>query len=144
MWRSKKFIVLALLAIVVLAGSIGGVALANTENGDDSQPESQYEALLDRVCEIYEENTGVAINPQELKDAFAQARSEMRDGALDRHFQNLIDQGSISQDEADQYQEWLQARPDVPLQRPFSHGFGSRGFHGGPSGWGGICAPQNN
>jgi len=136
MWRSKKFIVGVVLAAVLLFGSIGGVALANTENGDDSQPEARYEALLDRVCEIYEENTGVAINPPELEDAFAQARREIRDEGADRYLQNLIDQGKISQDEADQHQEWFQARPDVPLQRPFDHGFGPRGFRGGPCDWG--------
>jgi len=77
MWRSKKFILAGLLATVVLFGSIGGVVLA-ADNGEDSQPEARYETLLDRVCEIYEENTGVAINSEALKDAFAQARGEMQ------------------------------------------------------------------
>ena len=37
MRRSRKIILIALLGIVVLAGSIGGVALAQTE-GEESQP----------------------------------------------------------------------------------------------------------
>ena len=32
MWRSKKFIIVALLAVVVLVGSIGGVVLAQTKS----------------------------------------------------------------------------------------------------------------
>ena len=77
MWRGKKFLVVTVLAAVLLAGGIGGVALAQ-EEGDDAQPESQCGNLLERVCEIYEENTGAAIDAEALKDAFAQARSEIQ------------------------------------------------------------------
>ncbi|MFC1986230.1 hypothetical protein ACFLWC_04480 [Chloroflexota bacterium] len=108
MWRRKKFIVIALLATVVLAGSIGGVALAQTENEDDSQPKT----LLARVAEILD------IDQQKLEDAFAQAQSEMRDEALDSYLQNLVKEGNITQEEADQYKAWCQARPDMePFQQ---------------------------
>jgi len=134
MWRSKKFIIVLLLAAVVLVGSIGGVVFANTGNGDDSQPEARYGALLDRVCGIYEDNTGVAIDPQELKDAFAQARNEMRAEALDSRLQKLVDEGKITSDQAVQYKGWWQSRPDVPVR------FGFHG-RGGLRGWGGRCVP---
>jgi len=138
MWRSKKFIAIAVVVAVVLVGSIGGIVSAQSDNGDDSPLGAQRGALLDRVCEIYEENTGVAINQQELKDAFAQTQSEMRDEALDRHLQKLVEQGKMSQDEANQYQEWRQAKPDIPLPRPFNCGSGFQGFPGGHRlpGWG--------
>jgi len=161
MWRSKKFIVTALLAVVVLVGSIGGVVFAQTENGDDSQPKT----LLARVAEK------LGINQQELEDAFAEAQSEMRDEALDSRLQKLVDEGKIDPDQAVQYKAWLQAKPDmeqfrqqlqewqqarpdippelkewqqagpdIPLLKPFSRGFGFRGFRGGPCGWGGLRA----
>jgi len=137
MRRSKKFIILAVLGTVVLVGSITGVVLA--QNGDDSQPEARHEALLERVCEIYKENTGVAIDPQELEDAFAQAQSEMRTEALKSCLQKLVDEGKITQEQADQYLEWWQSRPDVPA----GFGFGGPGFpgRGGPRGWGRLCPP---
>jgi len=126
MWRSKKFIIITVTVAAVVAGCLAGVVFANPENGDDSQPE----ALLDRVCEIYEENTGVTIEPQQLRDAFAQAQSEMRDEALESRLQYLVDQGKITQDEADQYLEWWQSRPDVPFRLgsciPGRHFFGGR------------------
>lgn len=156
MWRRKKFIIIGLLATVLLAGSIGGVALAQTENGDDSQPKT----LLARVAEK------LGINQQELEDAFAEAQSEMRDEALDSRLQKLVDEGKITSDQAEQYKAWLQAEPDMepyrqqlrdwqqampgmplelkewreaspdmPLLGPFGR-FGSRGFHGGMK-WGG-------
>ena len=65
---------------MVLVGSITGVVLAQTGNGDDSQAKAGPEALLGRVCEVYEENTGVAIDSQELEKAFARpkARCELK------------------------------------------------------------------
>ena len=129
MWRSKKFIIITVTVAAVVAGCLVGVVFADPENGDASQPE----ALLDRVCEIYEENTGVTIDPQQLKDAFADARSEMRDEALASRLQHLVDQGQITQEEADQYLEWWESRPDALFN------FGFRGFRSGPRlrGWGG-------
>ena len=140
MWRSKKFIVIALAAVLVVGSSVGVVLAADNGDEDGSPPEAQHWALLGRVCEIYEENTGTTIDPQALQDAFAQARSEMRDEVLQNRLQNLVEQGKITQDEADQYKEWWQARPDVAA------GFGFRAHRrfcgmGGPLGWGGLSAP---
>lgn len=128
MWRRKKFLLVGLVAAVLLVGSIGGVALAQTENGDDSQSKT----LLARVAEI------LGIDQQKVEDAFTQAQSDMRTEVLQNRLQNLVDQGEITQGEVDQYEEWLESRPDVPT------GFGSRGhgrFRGmvGPYGWGGPC-----
>lgn len=126
MWRSKKFIIVTVLAAVILTGSITGVALAQTGD-EENDPQAQQEALLDKVCRIYEENTGTAIDAQALKDAFAQAQSEIRDEALDSYLQKLVEEGEITQEEADEYLEWWQSRPDSAI------GFGFMG-HGGPMG----------
>jgi len=137
MRRTKKLIIIAVLAAVVLVGSIGGVALAQTGDEDNSS-QTQQEALLVKVCEIYEENTGTAIDAQALKEAFVQAQDEVRTEALDSHLQKLVEEGKITQEQADQYKEWLESRPDVPvalempsagMHRSFD---GSRGF-GPPS-----------
>ncbi len=103
MWRRKKIIIIGLLATVLLVGSVGGVAFAQTENGDDSQPKT----LLARVAEK------LGIGQQELEDAFAEAKSEMQDEALDIYLQKLIDEGKITEEEAVQYKAWLQAKPDM-------------------------------
>ena len=139
MWRSKKFILITLLAVVVLGVTMGGVALAQTGNEDGSQPGDRYGALLDRVCEIYEENTGAAIDSQQLKDSFTQAQSEMRDEALDNRLQRRVEQGDITQGEADQYKGWWQSRPEDPSGFGFKGHGGFRGM-GGMRGFGGPCA----
>jgi hypothetical protein len=142
MWRSKKFIVIALLASAILVGGIGGMVLA-ADNGEEanSQSESKYGALLDRVCEIYQEKTGSSIDQEVLKDAFSQAQGDMQIEALQNRLQKLVDQGKITQEEADQYQAWQQSKPDAPV------GFGPHRlgrFHGmgGPRSWFGRCAPN--
>ena len=139
MWRRKKFIMVAVLAAVVLVGSIGGVVLA-ADNGEDSQPEAKCGAWLDRVREIYEQNTGVVIDQEALEDAIAQARSEMHTEALQIRLQSLVDQGKITQEQADEYLKWQEARPDVPAGFGFKGHGGFRGM-GGMRGFGGPCAP---
>ena len=134
MWRSKKFIVIALAAVLLVGSAVGVVLAADNGDEDGSPPEARHEALLDRVSEIYQENTGIAIDPQQLKDAFAQAQSEMLEEALGSRLQYLVEQGKITQGEADQYLEWWQSKPDVPPR------FGFRG-HGGHRFGGRPCPP---
>jgi hypothetical protein len=134
MWRSKKFIIIAVLVAVVLIGTVGGVALAQTGD-EDNNSQTQQEALLDKVCAIYEQNTGTTIDAQALKDAFAQAQSEMQNESLDRFLQSLVDEGKITQEEADQYKAWLESKPDIGI--PIAAGLPGYGMHrgfGGPGG----------
>lgn len=79
MGRRKKFILVALLAAVVLVGSIGGVVLAQTENGDEGGPRAGFKAMLDKVCELYNANPERPgdIDRDILEAAFNDARSAM-------------------------------------------------------------------
>ena len=88
-----------------------------------NQPSDRYQALLDRACAVYQENTGVAIDSEQLKDALQQAREQMRGEALESRLQNLVNNGKMTQEEADNYLEWWQSRPDIelPLPEPGGH-----------------------
>ena len=137
MLKNKKVILVALLVGVVLLGSTVGVVLAQNGNGDTGQNQTgnTRDTLLERVAQIYQEKTGVAIDPQQLKDAFAQAQKEMQDKALEEWLQKLVDEGKISQEQADEYLTWWESRPDTPLPGLFGRGFGFHGFRGGMK-WG--------
>jgi hypothetical protein len=130
---NKKSIIIAISVAVLLVGSIAGMVLAqgNNENGQ-SQP--QGEDLLAKVCTIYQQNTGVAIDETALKTAFTQAQNELQLAHEKAQLQNMVEQGKITQDQADKYLNWWQSRPNMPF------GFGG-GFHAGFPGRGGPCVP---
>ena len=145
--RKRKWFVPVVVVSVLLIGSIvgGAIVAAQDSSGsieDQSQATDRHQVLLERVCAIYEEKTGVAIYSEQLKDALKQAREEMRDEALENRLENLVDEGKITDEEASQLLEWWQSRPDVELPLP---GFGGpapgggimqgRGFQH----WGGPC-----
>jgi len=120
MWRSRKMIIIAVLTAIILAGSISGAVLA-ADNGEEGPAEAKLESLMTRVGEIYQQKTGTALDLEALQESFAEAQQEMRTGALQDYLDKLVAEGKITQEEADQYFQWRQAKPDVPI------GFGDRG-----------------
>ena len=102
MWRKRKFIMILLGAILVIAASISGVAMAQ-----DSEENSQPDSLIGRVAKI------LGIDQQTVEDAFEQARDEMQEEPMDRYLQNLVDEGIISEEKAAEYKAWLESRPDT-------------------------------
>jgi hypothetical protein len=141
MWKRKWFIPVVTVAVLLIGGIVGGVVIAGSDNSsnteDQSQPTNRYQALLDRACAIYEENMGVVIDSEQLKDALDQARNEIQNEALESRLQDLVDEGKMTQEEADQYLEWWQSRPDVEL--PLL-GLGGYGHGGGVIGGRGLQA----
>jgi hypothetical protein len=122
MWKSRKFIIItSLLAAVLLFGITGGLALAQDENDGPGQGKD----IMARVAQI------LGIDQQKLTDAFKQAQTEFKAQRLD----NLVKDGKITQEQADQlkaweaarpdpkadpqkFDEWLKSRPDVPFMGP--------------------------
>jgi hypothetical protein len=136
MWRGKKWVIVVVLAVVVVAGSVGGVALAAD---DESERGAPFGALWEKVCAIYEDDTGDDIDPEALQAAVAQAQRELLEEAMQNRLENLVEQGEITQAQADEYLEWWQARPDVGVGFGFPGHGRSRGM-GGPLGRGGLTA----
>jgi len=112
MWRSKKFILAMVLVAVIAAVSIGGAVMA-ADDGNGNQAEEQCETFIDRVLEIYEEQTGVAIDEEVLRDAFGQARGEFRDERIQERLAELVEEGVITQEEADELWQWWLSRPET-------------------------------
>jgi hypothetical protein len=86
MWRNKKWLIIGLLVLIVLGGTLGGIAIAqaNTTNSGTANT-TALNTLMEKIATIYQQNTGVAIDPQQLAKAFSQAQQEMRDTALDNY-----------------------------------------------------------
>lgn len=117
---TKKLLLIGTLCVVVLAGTLGGFAIASADDEDTTNATQVTQTdLMEKVAEIYEQNTGTAIDPTELQNAFAEAGAVIRDERQDQFFQNLVDEGIINQEQADEWKAWLDARPDNALTDEF-------------------------
>jgi hypothetical protein len=125
MGKSRR-VAIAVLLSVLLVSTVVGVALAQTTTGDQSPVNS----LMSRVAQI------LGIDQQKLQDAFTQAQKEMRDEALDNYLKDLVTQGTITQQQSDQYKTWWESQPDISVPGlDTGHAFGAPpGGTGGPGG----------
>lgn len=146
MRKRRWFIPVVAVSVLLVAGIVGGALVAGSDSSsttdDQNQIADRYQALLDRVCAIYQDNTGVAIDSEQLKDAFEQAQGELQEEALESRLQHLVDDDKMTQEEADSYLEWWQSRPDIGLPLPGLGGPGSGGGIMAGKGFGprgGLC-----
>ena len=100
-----------LIGILVAVMALTGV-LIGTVSADDA-PVSQRDSLMARVAEI------LGLDQGEVEDAFRQALSEQREErrqqmqeARETRMQDLIEHGVITQEQADEWEAWLESRPD--------------------------------
>jgi uncharacterized membrane protein len=128
MHRKKAVVIGAILVAVLLAGTISGITLIQTSDTASNSGTS----LLARVASI------LGIDQQKVEDAFAQAQKEIESEALDARLKTLLEEGTITQNQADQYKSW-QAMLDMPAGIELNGGRG--GFGGGGYGMGEMIAP---
>jgi hypothetical protein len=142
MRRSRKILLIVVLAVLVIGGTLGGVAIANADEQNttttttiatSNQTDSRLSALFDKVAEIYQNNTGVAIDSQELAKAFKQAGEATLSDRLSSYLDKLVQQGKITQEQADQFKQWWNSKPDIGLNPDINGGmhFGRMGRIGG-------------
>jgi len=118
MWSTKKFIIAMAIAAVLAIVSIGGVVLAQ-ENEEDS-PAAKCGELLEKVCAIYEDNTGTAINAEELQKAFVQTQREVQAAAMEARLAKMVENGVLDETQAQDLQDWWESRPeDLPFGPSF-------------------------
>jgi hypothetical protein len=89
-------------------GTAGLVALTGATFADTgSQAASRGGGIKDRVAEI------LGIAPETLQSAFQQAREEHQDEVIADRLANAVEEGKITQEEADAILSWLDAKPEV-------------------------------
>ncbi len=134
MTKKKWLVIPVVMGVMVLAMTVlGGVALAQT---DDSDSSSTWSSFTSRVASI------LGLDETTVKDAMDQAAKEMQDESLKTKLDSMVAEGRITQEQADEYYEWYQSRPESlspasPLNRLEGSGIfgeggkGGRGHHGG-------------
>jgi hypothetical protein len=108
---------------------------------------------MQKVAEIYQANTGVALDAQQLQKAFDAAKTIVQKDTRDAVIQKLVDEGKITQTQADAlkawldarpqmmsdaFKQWLQSRPDIPGLFGSNNSTKLMPFGGMPRGFGGM------
>ena len=108
----KRWLILPAVAGLAAVAALGGIAAAGS--GDRGETGS-------RVAEILE------LDEETVTDAFKQAMQQQFDEALQAKLDKLVEAGRITQEQADEFEAWIDERPEgVPLL-----GFGKQGFRNG-------------
>ena len=108
MKNRRKLLIGVLVATMALTGVLVGTVSADTEGNGNAR-----DNLMARVAEI------LGIDQEDVEGAFTQANEEMRaerqeqmEAARADRIQGLIDEGVLTQEQVDDMEEWLEARPD--------------------------------
>ena len=130
--RKMRIIIPIAIAVVAIATiSISVVLAQENEKGD-----SNASRLAAKVAVILGLDTAV------VDDAIKQARRELRDEAVQKKLNALVEKGRLTQEQAAEYLNWIQSRPEgIPaLGKQF---FGKMGHHKGWKGHGRFFGSRN-
>ncbi len=109
--RKRWILVPVALVMMALLVATAGVAMAQKNDGD-----SKAGKFTSRVAEI------LGLDEDKVEDAMKQVRQELRDEAMQSKLDGMVEKGLITQEQADEYLDWYQSRPEI------LPGFGKSGF----------------
>jgi len=105
---SKKVKVLISVLVVALLLTVGATATVMAEGEEETTPppEVSENGLLDRVADI------LGIDQEDLINAFKQAQQEMRGEAFISRLNQAVEEGYITQGQADEIRNWWGLKPE--------------------------------
>ena len=131
--RKLRIIIPTAIAVVVVTAIGFGAAFAQgNEKGD-----SNASRLAAKVAEI------LGLDAAVVDDAIEQAREELRDEAIQKKLNALVENGRLTQEQADEYLNWIQSKPEgIPaIGKQF---FGKMRHHKGWKGHGRFFGSRND
>ena len=108
--KVKVLISAVVLALLLTVGATATVMAEGEEEETTPPPEENAKGLLERVADILE------IDEEELINAFKQAQQEMKEEAFIKALDRAVEEGLITQEQADAIIEWWGQRPDDALR----------------------------
>ena len=120
----RRWLLAMLVTGVMAVGALGGTVLAQEATIDSGKS-----GIFGRVAEI------LGLSKDEVKDAFDQAKTELKNERIDAKFDEIVASGKMTEEEAAELREWLDARPEIDgaSKRNFEskkhHRFGRRDGH---------------
>ncbi|MBA7472633.1 hypothetical protein ES707_07965 [subsurface metagenome] len=131
--RVKVFISVLVVALLLTVGATATV-MAEGEEETTPSPEASAEGLLERVADI------LGIDQEDLTAAFKQARQEMWDDAFISRLNQAVEEGRITQEQANAIREWRGQKPEFMEPGMFKYNFRFRSSlrtrqQNSPGGW---------
>ncbi len=119
----RKWLAIPIVTGLLAVGLTGASALAHNDDGEDNTPRETVAAKVAEILGIEDEQT--------VKDALQQATQEVRLDRLEHRLDHMVEAGVLTQDQADEYLAWYEARPEGPnLHRNGHRQFGFGGGEG--------------
>jgi hypothetical protein len=112
----KRLLIPVAATMMVISVFTAGAVMAQ-EDGTDETP--AVPSFASRVAAI------LGLDEAQVQDAMDQAHREMQEEALRDRLDSMVEQGRLTQEQADEYYQWYQSRPE-----------GIRGFGGPGPGFG--------
>ena len=134
----RKWLVIPTLAALLVTGAIAGTAFAQSESDDDSSSVSRFVEILADKLGIGEEEVQTAL--EETKEELQAEREAAREQQLRDKLAAMVEEGAITQEQADEYLDWYLDPPELAsgkFGKKFAFGTGHhRGKRGGFGGHG--------
>jgi hypothetical protein len=117
----RKLAVIGLAAVLGLAAlgfGINTAMVAASDNATDGDSTTAVVSTSDNETspeDIFVSKLAdkLGLDEETVATAVKEVRQEMRDDALAERLQEAVDEGTITQDEADQILAWMKSRPDA-------------------------------
>ena len=131
----RKWLLIPALAALLLTGAIAGTAFAQSESDDDSSSVSRFVEILAGKLGIDEDQVQTAV--EETKEELQAERKAAWEQRLRDKLAEMVEDGSITQEQADEYLDWYLDPPELASGK-FGNKFAFGGGHhrGKRGGWG--------
>ena len=115
--RLSIFLIGTAVSVVAIVGAFAGLAAAQSSDGD-----GESQTFAERVAAI------LGIEADDVENAMQEAKEEIRSERRDAKFAELVENGTLTQDEADAIKEWQDSKPEIEFNFGDEDGKGKRGW----------------
>lgn len=132
----RKRVLIPALAALLLTGAIAGTAFAQSGSSDDDPTVSRFVEVLAGKLGIGEEELQTALD--ETKAELQAERKAAREQQLRDKLAAMVEEGKITQEQADEYLDWRLNPPELASGKFDKKSSFGRGHHRGKKGgfWG--------
>lgn len=115
--RLSIFLIGTAVSVVAVVGTFAGLAAAQSNDDDDDR-----RTFAERVATI------LGIESDDVESAMQQAKEAIQTERRDAKFVGLVEDGTLTQDEADAIKTWQDSKPEIEFNLDGQDGDGKRGW----------------